>query len=184
MSVDRWLRSRAALVVAFVWGLAEATLFFIVPDVLITFIGCRALRPAMKTTVAALIGALLGGAITYHFGTPEVIERVPGIHHELVASVKNQLTEHGVAALMFGPLLGIPYKIYAIEWAARGGSLVLFLLVSIPARWLRFALSALLARGIANLLALWTHRRAAAEWTIVAIFWVAFYAWYFAHFGW
>src|SRR5690242_8566641 len=61
--IDRFVASRAALVTAFAWGFAEALFFFIVPDVLLTVMAARALRCAMKATVAALAGALLGGAL-------------------------------------------------------------------------------------------------------------------------
>jgi membrane protein YqaA with SNARE-associated domain len=184
VSVDRWLRSRAALVVAFLWGLAEATLFFIVPDVFLIVVGCRALRPAIKATLAALLGALVGGAIMFGYGQRRIVEHVPGISVRLVNSVDADLHKRGILAVLIGPLKGVPYKIYAVEWRARGGALLPFLLVSIPARWIRFALSVFIARGVANMLAHWTQRRLGVELTILAIFWVAFYAFYFTHFGW
>jgi membrane protein YqaA with SNARE-associated domain len=183
-TLDRWLRGRGVQVVAFAWGFAEATLFFIVPDVFLTFVGCRALRPALKATVAALVGALIGGAVTYSFVAPETILRVPGINYDLAMSVQTELQDRDLVALLIGPLRGIPYKVYAMEWAARGGSLTPFLLVSIPARWLRFAVSVVLARGVAKLLARWTRQRASIEFSIIVLFWFAFYAFYFAHFGW
>lgn len=183
MSADRWLQGRVALVIAFVWGIAEATLFFIVPDVFLTVVGCRAVKPAMKAALAALLGALLGGVITYSFLMPDTILQVPGIDWNLAVSVQDEFEQHGLAALLIGPTRGIPYKIYAVEWAARGGALLPFLLVSIPARLIRFALSALVARVVANTLTRWTRQRIAVELAILGIFWVAFYAFYFAHFG-
>src|SRR5436190_22833846 len=66
--LDDFAASRAVLTLALAWGLAEATFFFIVPDVLLTLIACRTIKPALKATVAALIGALAGGTIMYTFG--------------------------------------------------------------------------------------------------------------------
>ena len=43
------------------WGLAEATLFFIVPDVWLNLAGRRRLE-------AGLLGALIGGALIYFWG--------------------------------------------------------------------------------------------------------------------
>jgi len=34
------------------------------------------------------------------------------------------------------------------------------------------------------LIAPWTHRRAQTEITILALFWIGFYAFYFVRFGW
>src|SRR6058998_1070362 len=96
---------------AFAWGLAEATLFFIVPDVGLTILGWRDLRRAMRVTVAALLGALTGGAIMFGFGSRDVLLRVPGVHEPLVAAVNTDISRHGIAALLVGPLKGVPYKI-------------------------------------------------------------------------
>ncbi len=187
---DRLVASRAALAVAFIWGLAEATVFFIVPDVLLTLLACRALGAALKGTVAALGGALIGGAAMYVFGRYAaeparlLLDQVPAISATLIAAVESQIAERGLASVMLGPLKGIPYKIYAVEWGARGGSLLGFLLVSIPARYARFLLSALAVNVIASLLKPWTRGRAWVELSLLAIFWVAFYSFYFARFGW
>ena len=67
-SLDRFVDGRAAQIVAFAWGFAEATLFFIVPDVPLTGVGCRSLRAGLKAMSAALVGALLGGMLMYNAG--------------------------------------------------------------------------------------------------------------------
>ena len=188
--LDRFAQSRAAQWAAFAWGLAEATLFFIVPDVLLTAIACRSLRASLKASCAAVAGALLGVMIMYGVGyaAPETarawLARLPAIHPPLIQSVQTQLTRKGLAALLLGPGMGIPYKIYAVECGARRSNELTFLLVSIPARGMRFVLSAVLANGIARLIAPWTRRRAPIETTILVLFWIGFYALYFAHFGW
>src|SRR5262245_5195363 len=124
-SLDDFASSRAALVLAFAWGLAEATFFFIVPDVVLTLIACRALKAAVKATVAALAGALIGGALMYALGSSEPqfaragLDRIPAISPELIARVGDQIDQSGLLAVMLGPIKGIPYKIYAVEWGAR-----------------------------------------------------------------
>jgi membrane protein YqaA with SNARE-associated domain len=189
-ALDDFASSRAALALAFAWGLAEATLFFIVPDVLLTLIACRALKPALRATIAALVGALAGGALMYAFGVREphtaraFLDHIPAISQELITSVAAQIDESGLIAVLLGPIKGVPYKIFAVEWGARGGSFGGFLLISIPARYVRFVLAALAARGIARLIEPLTHRRAAIETLILAVIWVAFYGFYFSRFGW
>jgi membrane protein YqaA with SNARE-associated domain len=182
--------SRAAQVAAFLWGLAEATVFFIVPDVFLTVAACRSLRASMEACGWALGGALLGGAIMYTAGRnhPEYardwLKRVPAIDAKLIQRVQMQESEQGLWAVLIGPTVGIPYKIYAVEWGARQENLPAFLLVSIPARGIRFLFSSLVAAGIARLLAPWTRRRPQIELTILAVWWIGFYAFYFSHFGW
>jgi membrane protein YqaA with SNARE-associated domain len=188
--IDDFVRSRAALVLAFAWGLAEATFFFIVPDVLLTLIACRKLRPALKASVATLIGALLGGALMYALGKSDanfariLLDHVPAIEPSLIRRVADQINESGLLAVMLGPLKGIPYKIYAVECGARRGGFVAFVLISIPARYVRFFLAAAVARLIAKVIQPLTHGRAAIELAILVLVWVAFYGFYFTRFGW
>jgi hypothetical protein len=49
--------------IAALWGLAEATLFFIVPDVWLTLITVWSPRKALIACLFALLGALAGGAL-------------------------------------------------------------------------------------------------------------------------
>lgn len=186
---DKFALSGWASVLAFTWGLAEATFFFIVPDVLLTLIACRMLKPALKATTFALMGALVGGALMYTIGRRDpanaraFLDQIPAISQGLITRVASQISENGLWAVLLGPLKGIPYKIYAVEWGSREGSLVTFMLISIPARYIRFFLAAVFARGIARLIEPLTHHRAAIEVLIVAVIWIGFYAFYFTRFG-
>jgi len=189
-SLDDFTRSRQALTLAFAWGLSEATFFFIVPDVMLTLLACRALRPALRASLAALAGALVGGALMYVFGlrAPDTarffLDRVPAISPDLIVRVASQISESGLTAVLVGPIKGIPYKIYAVESGARQHSFITFMLISIPARYVRFFLASVVARVIARLIEPLTHHRAAIEMLILGVVWIAFYGYYFAHFGW
>jgi hypothetical protein len=72
--------------IAILWGFAEATLFFIVPDVWLTAIAVWIPRKAWMACLFALLGALAGGALMYSWGymAPSTaltaLERIPGIH--------------------------------------------------------------------------------------------------------
>ncbi len=160
------------------------------PDVLLTLMACRRPRAALVGTGAALAGALIGGALMYAFAlrSPSAavgfLERIPGISPTLVARVGAELSADGLRGLLAGPLQGIPYKVYAVDWGARGGSFGAFVLVSAAARYVRFLLATVGAGLIARLLAPWTRRSARLELTILAAFWLVFYRLYFTHFGW
>jgi membrane protein YqaA with SNARE-associated domain len=187
---DRFVAGRIAVVIALSWGLAEATFFFLVPDILLTAAGCRDLRPVLKTTLAALAGALLGGTVMYVLGhsSPDearsLLERIPAIDRALINSVETQIVQNGLGAVLLGPIKGIPYKIYAVEWGAGGGGLLPFLLISIPARYVRFLLTAVAARVIAQLIEPWTLHKVQIEMLLLAVFWLGFYGIYFVRFGW
>lgn len=188
--LDRFVASTSARWIAFAWGFAEATLFFIVPDVLLTAIGGRSLRAGVQASAVAVLGAMLGGLVMLGAGRAQpdgartVLVRVPAIHADQVEYVRAQTEELGIAAVLVGPLQGVPYKIYAVEWGARRGNGLAFLLITIPARGIRF----LLATGLTSLamrwLARWTKRRPRNEALVLGVFWIGFYALYFLRFGW
>jgi membrane protein YqaA with SNARE-associated domain len=188
--LDRFVHSSAAQVAAFSWRLAEATVFFIVPDVLLTVLSCRSIRIGSKAVVAATLGALAGGLVMYAAGSvaPDAsrafLVRVPAVHPQLVERVQSQLSEYDLTAVLIGPIQGVPYKIYAVEWGATRRSLPAFLLISIPARGIRFLAAVLLANVVARALSPLTRRRQQAEMAILAIGWTGFYAFYFHRFGW
>lgn len=169
---------------AFLWGLAEATLFFIVPDVLLSAVALNRLRAALIACAWATAGALIGGALLFTWGAHDpasawaVLDRIPAIDTDMQASVREALDEHGLAALFLGPLTGTPYKLYAVAAGQTGLSLTAFLLVSIPARAVRFVLLCLLVHLIARQLP------SNARLPVLAACWLAFYGAYFLYMGW
>jgi membrane protein YqaA with SNARE-associated domain len=177
--------------IAFLWGLAESSFFFIVPDVWLTLIARRRLGKSQYRVVgAALLGALAGGTLVYFLAqgypqkTPEWISYIPGINPSLVRKVRIQTENCGLLALMLGPLRGIPYKIYALHWGVAHGSLVWFWIISVPARGIRFLITAALTRLIwifgETRIKLWKK----LDRILLLSFWSVFYVYYFHHFGW
>jgi membrane protein YqaA with SNARE-associated domain len=177
--------SPAALALAAVWGFAEATLFFLVPDVWITLVA--AFNPAMgrRAAGASLLGALAGGAVMHRLGgslppgkTAALLDLIPAISPAMIADVDRQMGERGLSAMLGGPLRGIPYKLYARTAGIRREPMGRFLLWSIPARGIRFLLAALTAGAIGSLARRGTVRR---RWTILPWMaaWTLFYAVYF-----
>lgn len=169
--------------IAFAWGLAEATFFFLVPDVFLSWLALDRAKPALAACGFALAGALLGGSFMLAWGHADpdtvrsALDRVPAIGPSMIAEVGEELAEHGSAALYIGPTQGVPYKIYAVEWGARGGSPVVFLLQSIPARGLRFAFAVMVAFFIQRFAM--KKSTLARKRTVHAVIWASFYAWYF-----
>ncbi|NVJ61563.1 MAG: hypothetical protein HWE27_14300 [Gammaproteobacteria bacterium] len=173
--------------IAGVWGFLEATIFFIVPDVLLTYLGSRKDRPLLMPILMATLGAFIGGLLMYCFGhsnyglSSELITRIPAIDSAMTEQVRILLNEHGLWALFIGPLQGIPFKIFAIEATLTSINPALFLLISIPARMMRFVLLAYLARLLVT-----TVFKSVKQRTLTLIWlcgWVGFYGFYFYHFG-
>lgn len=163
-----------------IWGFAEATLFFVVPDVWLTFAARAHLASGLKAVAWALGGALAGGLLMYQLGVsyPEqvlsVVETVPAVSEAQVETARTQLEEKGPWAIVLGPLTATPYKVYAVLAAEAGFSASAFLLWSIPARLPRFILAVVAAHFALRFLVGrgWVRNRTR---TLVG-FWLIFYA--------
>jgi len=169
---------------ATLWAVAEATLFFIVPDVLITFAVVRfGLRRGLMLAVVAAGFAALAGFGMWAWGHRDPASArhamllVPAIGPDLLARAARELAEGWPLHLVTGAMTGVPYKLYAVEAGARGLDPVLFIPMSFVARLTRFALTAVaMALGRAALLKLNRPRLVYPAW---ALAWFATYAFYF-----
>lgn len=174
---------RPAYALAGLWGLAEAMVFFIVPDVLLSWLALRGLRGALIACLFALAGALIGGTAVWLIAqqNPELLRatfvHIPAIDSNMLETVQTQLATAGLMALFIGPLIGTPYKIYALEAAVLQLGYLPFLLVSIPARLIRFVLVTSIVAALNRVL---TRRLSLRQRQgLLLACWVGFYAWYF-----
>jgi membrane protein YqaA with SNARE-associated domain len=165
-----------------VWGFAEATLFFVIPDVLLSLVATRNLRRGLVGCCLALAGALAGGTLMYawsardHAAAVAAVDAVPFVPSPMVTRVHGDLVRQGGWAVVAGPWTGRPYKLYAVEAAAAGMSLAAFVAVSVPARLLRFVFLAVVARLVARVtIPRWGWRTTVTIWAVV---WVINYGLY------
>lgn len=168
------------------WGFAEATFFFIVPDVLTSRFVLQNPGRGVLACLWALAGALIGGSILFLAALNpqsatwliQAFDWIPGISPALIEKARLGLHESGLPALFKGALAGVPYKLYAVQAAAAGLRFWPFLLASAAARLARFALVTTLvwALGMGPLRKLSLEARLRLH--LVA--WFLFYAFYFS----
>lgn len=165
------------------WGFAEATLFFIVPDVLLSWIALQSARRAFMGSLYAAAGALAGGLVSWSVGRSDpdtlrsIFAALPAIDGAMITAVREQLGDLGLLSVFIGPLTGVPYKIYALEAGSLGIPAVPFLLVSIPARLFRFLLVSSVVAGVARWLR--PHMGERKLRALLLACWAVFYSWYF-----
>ncbi len=182
-------KEHQAAATAGLWGLAESTLFFVVPDVYLSWVALSRPSRALRACLWAVAGAVLGGGVMYLWAAADpasagaALEAVPAISPEAVAAVGADLQERSWWALVYGPLTGTPYKIYAAQAGALGMDLGALLVVSVPARLLRFALVTMIAAGLAGAPGI-RRLSPAVLYTLHAVLWIAFYAAYWQAKGW
>ncbi|KFE41237.1 hypothetical protein [Staphylococcus agnetis] len=173
---------------AILWGFSEATLFFIIPDVLLTFVAItyQRKRVVVKVVMSALLGALIGGACVYIASlyddklTLNMLLNVPSVQTYMVDHVITSMNDNPAYALITGPLFGVPYKLFAFI-APQHLNIITFLLISIPARLVRFIIVTSLAYVLSHYVFKWLqYRYKIMIWLIV---WIIVYAIYFGIHG-
>jgi membrane protein YqaA with SNARE-associated domain len=171
------------MVVAALWGFAESTLFFIVPDVWLTFVAMFSASLAFRACGAVTLGALVGGTVMRRWGrgNPQAARHaigvVPGISPRMIERVERDLRQQGLRAMLLGPLRGVPYKIYAVAAGGLRYDRLQFVLFSVPARVPRLILLTAAACGLNGLAR--GHLSTGARCAILGVIWGVFYVWYF-----
>jgi membrane protein YqaA with SNARE-associated domain len=173
------------MALAGLWGFAEGTLFFIVPDVLLSLAALCGGRRALPHVAAAVVGALLAGAVMFSWSGADypaasgAVRSVPFVREAMFARVAEGLETEGALALFRGSVTGMPYKIYAVEAPGRMPA-PLFLAWTVPARAARF----LLVWALFSILGAWLRRREPGRWSLLAgvhaALWVPFYLFYWS----
>lgn len=140
------------IIAAFLWGFSEATFFFIIPDVLLSYYALRNdnLKKIFLINIICLTGAALGGAVIFimsvfdHSAVIDFMLAVPAIHTYMLDHVASEMSADTFLALVTGPLFGVPYKLFA-SFAPLYTNIFIFILFSIPTRFIRFIIVSLLA---------------------------------------
>ena len=175
-----WLMRWPGTALAFLWGFAEGTLFFILPDVPLSFVAMFRPRRALLHMAAIVAGAVLAGGVMFQWsahgaGARTAVALVPAVSPAMFERADRDFNQYGVWGASLGTLRGIPYKVYAVEAPAHS-TLWPFLLATIPARlwrlvavWLGFAGAGALLRKLG---------RAGLAPALHAVFWIVTYAIY------
>jgi hypothetical protein len=172
-------------IAAFAWGLAEATLFFIVPDVLLSYVGLKqGPRAAAIASIYAAVGAGIGGAFMFTWSAGnadlarEAVLAVPAIDEAMVTRAADAMTDNWFFATLLGPLTSTPFKVYAILAPHAGAELIAFALAGMVVRLPRFLFTAMLVALIGRLM---TPRVSPTIQTwLFASAWLLLYAAFFA----
>ena len=169
-------------VIAASWGLAEATFFFIVPDVFISYRALHSQKSALTASLYSLAGALVGGSVMYFWALHTTtalhfVQHVPAITQHMFIIANADYVHAGMLALLIAPLRAIPYKLYTVVGVAHGINFLPFIILSAIARLSRFVAVSLVASALVRLLK--PRLNAKQLFNVWLGFWLLFYAIYF-----
>ncbi|WPW31598.1 lysophospholipid acyltransferase family protein [Streptomyces atratus] len=112
--------SRRGVPLAFVWALAEALSWPLMPELLLGAVCVAVPRVALKMSLGALAGSLAGGLLALQLASAGVQLPAPLTTDRMRAEVRGELALEGASAVRHQPWNGIPFKVYGAE-AGRAG---------------------------------------------------------------
>jgi hypothetical protein len=94
----------------FLWGVAEGTLFFIVPDIILSWASLSSARNGLRTLCAIVAGSLVAGVLMCGWASWQlessraVVASVPFVTPSMFERVRADYLKHGAAGMLKGPV--------------------------------------------------------------------------------
>ena len=180
--MQAFARSRLAILAAGLWGYAEATRFWLVPDIVLGWIALHRPSSILPSVIAANLGAVAGGLRMHQHASVERgrLTQIPGISEAMLLDAQKRFSTQRWAAVMRAPIDGIPYKVYATESGVAGAPVAELIVWTPVARTGRFLLTSVGA-GLVGTIFSGSVRRHGGFWLLVSVgFWFVGYMRYFA----
>lgn len=151
---ERWSASMGGVGLLSVWAIAEATVWPILPDFLLVPLVLGKPINAARLLAGAIAGMALGGAGIYLFAFQQpadalsLLHHLPTVHADAVNRAGQDLAAHGLAAFLYQPVSGVPFKVWALLAGSEGRSPLRAIPLFVLARGTRMAVLAVTARMI------------------------------------
>lgn len=195
------------ILVGFFWGFNEGLWFFVIPDIALSLIALKGWKPALYSTIATVLGAMLSAILLYTVvsksGVPELlllkIEEIwsyfPGYYPKMFTRAASHLSSSGAKGLLIGPTSGIPYRFYVLEAIQQNISLKDLLFWTPLARLQRIAIAPIVVLAI-QFVFFKSRPKFSEKWksrlndkrfkkilfVILCIYWIYIYVWYWGSF--
>ncbi len=157
--------SRSGVFIVGCWAIAEATFWFVAPDFLLGIMIAFAPLAWKRLLGAALIGSLIGGAISFglNFLIPawmaNVLSVTPFVQPHMIAFVDAVYSKHGYVGVLFQAFSFMQFKIWTQYAVMHGFNPALYLFLVMISRAVRFGAVAVLSKEIGKKISgsLWSH---------------------------
>jgi hypothetical protein len=183
--LERFAATRQATVLIGAWGMAEAIVLPVVPDVALYLLAMAAPRHAARLFAAAVVGALAGSAVLAGLMTVDpgaarsLMLAIPGISPQMLQAAERAFAGGDVLGFVgFGP--GTPVKVYIVAWILAGGSPVLLPVGVVVNRLTRMGPGVLVTAIIGRLVPGLLRRHERLVLAVYIGLWVLTYVLYFA----
>ncbi len=176
-NVAHWLFVTRARIVGFYWGVAEATVFFVLPDFFLAPAIIANPKQAWRLVLAITAGSAVGALIVSLFVAVApatmctFITALPFTNEAMIAKASLHAGES--LASFWQPFSGVPMKAWIWSMITGGTAFIAFFSVMMVGRMMRFVLVALIALLVERFFGDMMRRHA-------AVFFVAYVIIFFA----
>jgi hypothetical protein len=171
-AIARLVSSPYGLLLAFLWGFAEALSWFIVAEMALVLLAAAVPRRVMPWAAAVIAGSVLGVLTNAWMAARHVLLPAPLTTTRMAATAFNQLAA-GPSAMMHQALSGIPVKVYARAAGEHGIDLWHLVGWTLLERGLRISMVGLGVWLLSNLLHPWLRRHYGLYLTVVSVLFTA-----------
>lgn len=155
--IARLVSSRWGLLVAFLWGYAEALSWFIVAEMALILFAAAVPRRVMPWAAAVIGGSVLGVLTNAWLVTRGIVAPAPLTTPRMAARAFEQLAA-GPSAMMHQAFSGIPVKVYARAAGAHNIDLWHLAGWTLVERGLRISMVGLVVWALSKVLHPWLRR--------------------------
>ncbi|MEV6348055.1 lysophospholipid acyltransferase family protein [Actinoplanes sp. NPDC051851] len=135
--IAAFAHSRTGLLAVFLWAVAEALFWPLIPEFALAIVCVAAPRSARRLAPAAAVGTLCGGVLMYLLSAhgvhlPQLLTTA-----RMHAFLNEQIAQFGPQGLRHQAFNGIPFKVYGATAGENHLGLIPFLLNTLPGRFIR-----------------------------------------------
>ncbi|WP_328657515.1 lysophospholipid acyltransferase family protein [Streptomyces sp. NBC_00334] len=113
--VSSVINSRWGAVLVFLWAVAEALSWPLIPELLVATIVIAVPRSAVKVSLSIVAGTLAGGLLGLQLAAAGVQLPAPLTTDRMRAQARHEIAVEGADAVRHQPWKGLPYKVYVAE---------------------------------------------------------------------
>lgn len=170
-------------IISFLWWFAEATFFFIVPDVILSYFWATKWAKKSYNIVYSLLWAILWWILIYWLSKRNLIKKsyflkIPWINNNIM-KIAEKKTNEWIISMTKWSIQWIPYKLFAYYHWKKWTNFIKFVSISKIARLPRFIVSFYLSSMIWCILNILFKTTPKSIKKIVIMSWIIIYIFYF-----
>lgn len=139
--MERFFESPSLNWLVFAWAVAEALIWFVIPEFLLFLVVFMKIRHRTNLLIYDILGTIVGTIVglTIHVSR-ETMLQIPYVYEGMFTQVHDWFKDMGVWGLIHQPFSGVPYKVFLNIAPEYELNLLLFLILAIVLRVGRYAI--------------------------------------------